>query len=177
MEEKKGIKGWILSGSHAHTYTLVTDHTIFYQGKSSAKLSHDSTIKEAGMFGTMLQGIQATDYRGKRIMVSAFLKTNDVENGALWFRVDDIFGDPLQFDNMANRGLIGDQDWTHCSCVLDIPEDAVYIHFGVLLEGTGVIWIDSFAFHEVNSTVPSTDILKQEMLPIQPKNLSFNSSL
>lgn len=174
MGERNTLTGWILSGSHADAYKCETDLTNIYQGKTSGKLSYNSNIEEDGMFGTMMQSIQATDYREKRVMIAAFLKTENVRRGALWFQVDDALGEPLQFDNMADRSLIGDKEWTYCSCILDVPNDAVSIHFGVLIEGTGVIWINSFTCHEVESTVPSTNVLKQEILPLHPTNLSFN---
>lgn len=172
--EEQHVEGWFLSGSHAGSYTLKTDSEIVHQGRSSGKISFTSDMEEAGMFGTMMQSIQATAYREKRIMVAGFLRTEAVERAAIWFRVDDVHGDPVQFDNMTNRGLTGDQDWTYCACVLDVPLEAASLHFGVLLEGSGTVWADSFICHEVQTSIPSTNQLPQEILPLHPTNLSFD---
>lgn len=58
--------------------------------------------------------------------------------------------------------------------MLDVPEDSVSIHFGVLLIGTGKVWADGFAFEEVDQTVPSTNMLAIEQLPLDPINLGFD---
>ncbi|GIO84865.1 hypothetical protein J25TS5_17970 [Paenibacillus faecis] len=57
--------------------------------------------------------------------------------------------------------------------MLDMPEESATISIGVILMGTGKVWVDSFRFEEVDLNVPSTNLeLVYEMLD-EPANLSF----
>ena len=123
---------------------------------------------------TMMQGFQADDYKGKRIKMSCFLKTEQVTKCGAWLRIDNFSGDTIQFDNMDNRSIQGTTDWNHYSIILDVPEESVSIHFGVLLIGEGKVWADGFNFEEVNKKVATTNMLSQDHLPKQPSNLDFN---
>lgn len=54
-----------------------------------------------------------------------------------------------------------------------MPEESATISIGVILMGTGKVWVDSFRFEEVDLNVPSTNLeLVYEMLD-EPANLSF----
>jgi len=63
----------------------------------------------------------------------------------------------LAFDNMSDRPIQGDTEWTRHDVVLDVPASARRITFGVLLGGPGTVWIDGVRLDVVASTVPTTD--------------------
>lgn len=65
-------------------------------------------------------------------------------------RVDDALHDVLQFDNMGDRPIVGNNEWNHYYIVLDVPENSAVIAFGVLPSGTGKVWIDELKFEEVD---------------------------
>lgn len=173
MTEKTNIKGWLLSGSHPHLYEMLTDPKVFHAGTRSGLLTSKTDVGE-GQFGTMMQSFSADNWKGKRIKVSSFLKTEKAVKCGVWCRVDNASGDMIQFDNMDNRSIHGTTNWNIYSVVLDIPNDSASIHFGVLLIGTGKVWADGFKFEEVDTTVPTTNILQQEYLPLEPVNLGFD---
>ncbi|MFS0881827.1 helix-turn-helix transcriptional regulator [Metabacillus niabensis] len=172
MGEQKLIKGWVLSGSHPNLYEMKADNQVFHTGTSSGLLASVGDAGE-GQFGTMMQSFSAEKWKGKRIKVSCFLKTEEVVKCGAWCRIDNASSDMIQFDNMDNRPIQGTTDWNYYFIVLDVPEDSVSIHFGVLLIGTGKVWADGFAFEEVDQSVPSTNMLAQEQLPLDPINLGF----
>ena len=88
--------------------------------------------------------------------MSAYVKTEDVSKWAgLWMRVDGPTG-IVSFDNMSNRAIVGDTDWTRYEIVLDVPEDATHIGFGILLHEEGQVWVDGFTFEAVGQDVPIT---------------------
>jgi hypothetical protein len=88
--------------------------------------------------------------------MSAHVKTEGIEKGAgLWLRVDGPDGTSV-IDNMQDRPIQGDTDWTRYEIVLDVPEDSVNIAFGILVEGTGQAWVDDFQFEVVGQDVPTT---------------------
>lgn len=173
MKEYNEIKGWSLSGSNPKLYEISVDSHVFHTGTKSGLLYSKSEVN-AQHFATMMQGFQANDYKGKRLKLSCFLKTENVFKCGAWLRIDDVSGDTIQFDNMDNRSIQGTSDWNHYSIVLDVPEDSSSIHFGVLLVGQGKVWADGFRFEEVTEKVPTTNMLDVEHLPKQPSNLDFS---
>jgi WD40 repeat protein len=100
-------------------------------------------------FANVLQAFRAGDYRGKRLRLSAYVKTESVEQGAcLWMRVD--CKSKSIIDNMHDRPVTGTRDWRIHEIVLDVPEDAINIFFGFLLTGAGQAWCDDFQFDIVS---------------------------
>ncbi len=168
------MKGWGLSGSNPELYELKIDNSIFHSGTKSGLLYPKGEANEQ-QFGTMMQSFQADNYKGKRIKMSCFLKTEQVTKCGAWFRVDNGNGDTIQFDNMENRSIHGTTEWNHYSIILDIPEESSSIHFGVFLIGRGKVWADDFRFEEVDDKVETTNMLSQDhLLPKHPSNLDFN---
>ncbi|KKB37222.1 Right origin-binding protein [Bacillus thermotolerans] len=169
--------GWFLSGSHPFHYEMGTDTKVVHQGRCSGYLK-SKTVQDEGTFATMMQQFKSEKYKGKRVKLSAFLKTENAAHFAgMWMRVDDAAGDMLQFDNMSNRPLSGTMNWNKHSIVLDVPQHSAAISFGVLLSGQGQIWADGFAFEEVDQTVPVTHLETEGVLNDEPVNLSFEEGL
>ncbi|MFD1032178.1 helix-turn-helix domain-containing protein [Metaplanococcus flavidus] len=175
MNTSEQIKGWSLSGSNPELYGLVPDSTVCHTGTQSGLLYAKGDANEQ-QFATMMQGFQAHEYKGERLKLSCFLKTEDASKCGAWLRIDNGNGDTVQFDNMDNRSIQGTTDWNHYSLVLDVPEDSASIHFGVLLIGKGKVWADGFRFEVVTDKVPTTNMLSEENLPAQPTNLDFSSN-
>ena len=167
------VKGWILSGSNPNNYQMGIDHNIVHGGKASGYLQ-SRTVIEKDEFATMMQQFKADNYRGKRIKLSCFVKSEEVQQFAgMWMRIDNQSGDVLQFDNMSNRPIVGTQEWNYCSIVLNVPKESAIISFGVLLQGKGKVWVDQFAFNEVTDDTETTNLeLFAEMLD-EPTNLAF----
>ena len=113
--------------------------------------------------------------RGKRIRLSAWLKSSDVKDWAgLWMRVDGSAQRSLAFDNMQNRPLKGTMDWARYDVVLDVPEQAVGVYFGVLVYGAGNLWLDDVQLGIVDQSVPVTDLMTGSgKKPKAPVNSDF----
>jgi hypothetical protein len=119
-----------------------------------------------------MQDFRAEHYLGKRVRFSAFVKTEGTQDWAgLWMRVDN---GPKQiaFDNMQNRPIKGTADWKKYEVVLDVPQEATGIFFGILLNGSGTVWLNNATFDIVGSNVPTTGGEKLQM-PDDPVNLTF----
>ncbi|WP_100402392.1 helix-turn-helix transcriptional regulator [Bacillus sp. FJAT-42315] len=177
MDNQQNVKGWFLSGSHPHNYQMGRDQKVIHQGRYSGYLK-SVTVQEEGEFATMMQQFKAEKFIGKRIKLSAFIKTEKVQPFCgMWMRVDNTAGDVLQFDNMYDRPIQNDTNWNLYSIVLDIPDNSSIISFGVLLSGTGHVWVDGVKFEEVDQSVPVTHIeISQEFLD-EPINLSFEEDV
>ncbi|MEZ4317852.1 MAG: hypothetical protein R3F61_10120 [Myxococcota bacterium] len=158
--------GWV--APTAKGYTVERD-TNAKDGSYSAVLRG---AKGASKFGTMLQLLDPHAYRGERVRYSAWMRTEGVTDWAgAWMRVD-AGEDVVAFDNMQERALRGDVEWTRISIVLDVHEDATGIVLGILLSGPGAVWLDDVQLDIVDTSVPVTD-MKRKPQPSKPKNLDF----
>lgn len=132
--------GWFLAGSKPAEFDAGLDPGQAYQGHASAVLK--SNRPNVDGFGTLMQQFTAGLYAGKRVRLSGFLKTEEVSGWAgLWLRVDKE-NEMVGFDNMQNRAVKGTTGWHHYEVVLDVPKDATGIALGVLLDGSGKVWLN-----------------------------------
>lgn len=171
-------KGWTSGGTDLKEYEMGIDKGAGQDGKNAATIK--SIKKEIKDFGTLFQNCLPDKFLGKRVRMSAFVKTKDVSDWAgLWFRIDgENTKETLGFDNMKNgkknRAIIGTTDWTKYEIVLDVPLKSTNLAYGALLVGTGQIWFDNFNFEVVDNTVPTTGSGKDEIMPNkEPVNLDF----
>lgn len=173
MNQTSTITGWMLTGSHPQNYEMGIDPAEVHQGKASGYLKA-VTPMEPNEFATMMQQFRADKYVGKRMKLSGFVKTERVDAFCgLWMRVDNNVHDVLQFDNMHDRPITGTQPWNQYSIVLDVPEGSAVISFGVILNGKGKVWVDSFRFEEVDLNTPLTHMETEYEMSDEPLNLSF----
>lgn len=173
MNQTSTITGWMLTGSHPQNYEMGIDPAEVHQGKASGYLKA-VTPMEPNEFATMMQQFRADKYVGKRMKLSGFVKTEHVDAFCgLWMRVDNNVHDVLQFDNMHDRPITGTQPWNQYSIVLDVPEGSAVISFGVILNGKGKVWVDSFRFEEVDLNTPLTHMETEYEMSDEPLNLSF----
>lgn len=146
--------GWLLEGSKPADYEVVVDRNADYRHFSSAVLR--SKQPKADGFATLMQQFRADAYQGKRLRLTASLKAENVHHSAgLWMRVDK---DKLilAFDNMHDRPITGTRNWQEYQIVLDVSPEATVISFGVLLSGSGAVWVSHPKFDTVPSYVPVT---------------------
>ncbi|MFJ7840064.1 helix-turn-helix domain-containing protein [Lysinibacillus sphaericus] len=171
------VKGWFLSGSNPFNYEMGIDHEVVHQGKASGYLK-SKTVLDSTEFATMMQTFKANQFVGKRIRLSSFIRTEEVNTYAgMWMRVDNTTEDVLQFDNMSNRPIKGTTKWNHYSIILDVPTQSAVISFGIMLCGQGTVWADQFTFEEVNKNIPTTNLDVHGELLDEPVNLSFDEEI
>jgi hypothetical protein len=166
-------EGWFMAGSKPASYDTGVDSEAMYNGHPSAFVKSKQPSIDG--FGTLMQQFKADQYLGKRIRFSAFVKSEGVKDWAgLWMRVDKGSGastKTLAFDNMQHRAIKGTTNWQNYEVVLDVPEDATGIFFGILLSSTGSVWLNTANFDVVPISIPTTGT--SQTLPEAPKNLDF----
>ncbi len=178
---------WQQAGSKPQDFEVVMDEKIKHGGKASARI--DFMGERFAGFLSLVQTFKADAYRGKRVRLSAWVKTKSPDSHAqLWFRLDALKRMP-GFDNMGNRPVKGITDWQKHDLVLDVPEDVIAIVFGLLSQNQGTIWVDDFSFEIVGNDVAVTNSLTPEainqernnsalanaILPPKPLNLDFEA--
>jgi len=161
LDFEMGATGWFLAGDQPRDYRIGADTTISHDGNASAYLR--SNGETPGGFGTLMQMVQAGSLVGTRVRMSGWVKASGVEDEAgLWMRVDGADAGrtqrSLSFDNMQNRPIKGTSDWTRYEIVLDVPQNAAAIAFGIRLRGKGQVWLDDVQFMVVGPDVPTTNI-------------------
>ena len=167
-------KSWFRSGSKSQSYKVDTDSITFQSGKKSVCIaSLDTTIEG---FETVMQYCSAKNYLGTRIKMTGYIKSENVADWAgMWLRIDTkTQGESLGFDNMQDRPIIGNSDWTKCEIVMDVPAESITLNFGALISGTGKIWFDNVSFEILDNASPKiSNELNSLPLPEKPQNLDF----
>ncbi len=156
---------WHKAGSHPDSYEMGMDNQVFNSGAQSAYIQ--SKKEKIKGFGTLMQSSKVGKYRGKKVKMTGFIKTESVKGwSGMWLRIDPANGGKsLSFDNMYNRKLTGTKDWSKYEIVLDVPAGSYSMSYGVLLNGTGKVWFDDISF-EITEGLPTN-------LNEQPTNVDF----
>ena len=165
-------QGWFANGENLSDYTVVTDKAVTYQGHPSVSVSAKKADPKG--FGGLMQTISANDYKGKRLRLSAYLRTRDVvgdgvQGGHMWFRVDGPDRKMLGFDNLDSNPVRGNTEWTRYEIVLEVPTESVALAYGFFLNAGGTVWATNFKLEEVSDSVPA-----KNSLPKRPTNLGFD---
>lgn len=172
-------KGWSTGGNapldYGSLYGGVPD------GKRAAVLRSHHRLAE-NEFGTLMQTISADAYRGKRVRLSAMVSAEkSLSKGriALWMRVNDATGRVTAFDDMQTGSIAAGTGWLRQEIVLDVPDQAASITFGILLAGgeEGCCWgrlaASDFRLQAVGGDVATTaDTLAS--MPQAPVNPDFS---
>ena len=154
-------EGWVVSNG-ANAFQVGLDQTNQRRGRMAAFLG--SVAAAPTTFAVMTQAIRAEMYRGERVRWSGWVRHTNVAagGGALWMRVDGATR-ALAFDNMSDRPILGTSDWHQVSIVLDVPNEAVGITFGVMLTGPGDLIADDLSLEVVG-----TDVLVTKPVALGP---------
>ena len=146
------------------------------------------SIKQTALwYGALTQAFDGAKYQGKRLRITAYVKSKDVENAAgLWMRMEAYDGKghcTIFSDFSGNRAIKGTNDWNQHEIVMDVPkEGTALIYFGALLAGKGQMWVDDFKFEVVGNDVKTTSRTGQPVkgtseppagFAREPNNLDF----
>lgn len=161
------ITGWKMGGSVPQDYEFGTTQI---DSVSCAYIKAKNGYSPGD--GRLSQKISADDYRGKRLRLSALMKTGGSAYARLWMEINGPDGKPLAYYGMADRPVTGTTDWTRYDVVLDVPSDAATIGFGYSLLG-GAAWARDFKLELVGTDVPLSP-RALTTLPDAPVNMDFS---
>ncbi|WP_298653609.1 erythromycin esterase family protein [uncultured Proteiniphilum sp.] len=138
-------KHWYTGGE---SFKISVDSLEKHSGKFSLKMETPGT-RNNNSFGVFTGTLPIETFAGKNVEYRGWIKTKNVKNGyaGLWLRVDGENTETLGFDNMNDRGLTGDNDWTQVSIKIDISREAININYGGLFPGEGVVWFDNLELY------------------------------
>ncbi len=163
------LDGWQKWGSKPEFYDIGVDDEK-YNDKTAYYIKSNALVYD--VFGTIAQSMKPDEYMGKRVKMSAYIRTINVAGWAgMWMRVDgDQIDKSLQFDNMGDRPIKSTTDWQKYEIVLDVPPNSRSIGFGVLLWGQGEAKFSDLRFDIVDSGVASTNMKMYEA----PENSDYS---
>jgi hypothetical protein len=175
-------KGWYRWGFSANKYEMGVDIGSGRNGSDAATIK--SNKRDVYGFGSLAQTIMADKYLTKRVRLSAYVRSEDIDGWAgVWMRIDgksasadsnrktnilNNYGPTLAFDNMHDRPITGTTNWIKYDVILDVPGNANKITYGVLLSGAGQVWFDDISLDIVDKTVSTTE------QATEPSNLNFD---
>ena len=157
--------GWSANTSQPGEYRVGVDPNIRYQGKPSLFVRSLVPLPAGEM--TIFQTFSALKCRGKRVRLSAWLRTDRGNlNPPLLLQVDEWVA------SARPSGMTG--PWGRYELVEGVAAQAKDLGFGLRFSGAGTLWIGSFAFESVYSSVPLT--YPVTVAPSAPHNLDFTES-
>lgn len=125
-------------------------------GKRSALLhSLPEAPMDARVFGNLMQMIDATRFRGRRVRFRAAVRMEGADAMAraqLWFRVDRVGQQMGFFNNMDDRPITS-KEWQYYEIGGDIDDDAVVVNIGMMLNGKGKAWLDDVSLTDLGKLV------------------------
>lgn len=137
--------GWTLTGiGRGNAYRAGLDPDV--PGAMRVVSTSPNGIVDVDEFGGLMHTISADGWRGKTVRLGAELMGKAVERGAIWLKLDAADGRAL---NVANTPSRGDFGWTGREVVMQVPETAALIRYGLQLAGGGEIWARGFRLEEV----------------------------
>lgn len=90
-------------------------------------------------FASLMQRCPAWHLIGQRLSFTGWLMTENLSGFlGLWLRIDGQNGQTLFFDNMSNRAIRDTTPWTSCELAVEVPRQAHWLNYGILISGRGV---------------------------------------
>jgi hypothetical protein len=161
LQATDSIPGWRFDNGSG-TYAVALDSAVHHAGTRGVRIETLSSTPIG--VGNLIQSIQAGQFAGKRVRLSAWVRTRDLMGGVqLWLRAD--ARSIMRLDNMADRALGESQEWRRIESVMDVPADAFALAFGVFVRGPGTVWLDHFSLEVVSSDVPTTKLAGESPIP------------
>lgn len=166
--------GWRLEGQSGDYETGIVRTS--ESGENRVARLRARTVGEPVDSAALVQSIAATRYRGQRVRFGGLVRARRVtDRGGLWLRVGGPGGTVI-LDEVQRTPLHGTTDWICAEIVVDVPDDAQELRFGVLLRGSGAVDMASLCLETVGQDVQVTARSALERLPGEPRALDFREA-
>ena len=151
--------GWSAFGPVVGSYGVIVDTSVAATGRASFFVFASDSANDTTWFAGQ-QILDARAYRGRRVQISASIKSDTVTLAGLWVvvdgRVKGIMSTLASDSTTARSPVRGTSGWRRVSMVIDVAPEAICIRFGPTIRGYGGAWFDAFAVTEIAKTVPAT---------------------
>jgi hypothetical protein len=149
FESDKGVRGGNPEGWAAHqhagltAYTFIIDRTTKHSGDASLRIRN----LRPEVYGSITQSVPAAPHLGKTLRFSVWLRSesvvgNDFGKGATPLLQAMVGGSPAVSASFEVAAIAGTTEWVRREVVIDVPSAAESIEIGVMLTGSGTVWLD-----------------------------------
>ena len=170
-------RGWFPAGSNPKDYKMEITTSVHHSGTKAAMIQYTAATEPSG-FGTFMQMHKPGEWAGKKLKMTAYVKTeNIIDWCGMWCRVDAAGGKgSFDFDNMGDRPIKGTTDWKKYEIIVNVPKDAEAVAYGVLVSGKGTAYFDDVTFEVLGpaDAEPYNNASKSKMSD-KPENLNFEN--
>jgi len=158
--------GWEFRAENPEQYEHGLDRS--YSTRGAVAYIRSRTARAAGI-ARLMQPVEVSSYIGKRVRVSAWLRSNavDQEGGLLFLLRNRVVG---AVGNQRFLAMHGTNEWSRRSIVFEIDDEVAEMRVGFALSGPGVIWADDFSIEVVDRNTPVTRVL-----PPAPVDADFSA--
>jgi len=139
-----GTKGWIRVGSFHNDYVVGASTEAARTGSAGCLIECAAGIGQHSM--SLHQYVSAVPYRGQRIRISAWLRGSGMDGwAALWVEP---YGPPPDlaqssaYYDLYDAPVRGGATWCQQAIELAVGPQQEAIYFGIVVFGTGTLWID-----------------------------------
>jgi hypothetical protein len=168
-------KAWTKSGTWAGSYNIEIKAN---EGINESKaIILESVGKDIYGSGAVIQTINARNYLGKRVKLSAFIRTENVKDFACLIlspqnKMDDFWNNSFNNSEDKKTYLQGNHDYKKIDSYLNISDNAGNLVIGAMIKGEGKIWIDNISLEIIENLPENPQALSKE-----PQNIDFEDSL
>ena len=175
------LEPWFIDPYSSPNCRAELSEDVFYNSKRSVLLYAASTNRRVPFYGqcSFLQNFKADLYRGKRMVFGMATKEPKDElytpATRAWVRVHEAKKEIL-LDGLAATAIShsqsDDKEWKRHRVMIDVPEEALYISFGIG-PAFGDVWISDVYFEETDEERFGPD---GKPYPEKPRNLDFQGN-
>ena len=146
---------WTTTGSAPQNYEMGGDPSVAHGSAAGGYIRAKPGAAKG--FGALATWCVPSNFIGKRVRLSAFVRTEAVEGAAaLFLSASGAHDSMLGFDNMDDRPIKGTTGWTRYEAVVDVPSGTTILGYGFFVDGAGAAWIDGVTLEPVGPEVALT---------------------
>ncbi len=117
----------------------------------------ESTSAQPQRFGTLFyddqKSLVESNRLGRRVRYTVPLRTENAQGAGIWFVV--FSGERVVGFGRTSRPINGTTKWNKYDVILDLPQDATRLVYGLSMNGTGKIWSDGMDITAIGD-IPQT---------------------
>ena len=142
---------WFISGMKPQENMMAPGLTVFNDNGNVSSPDLDPYFNKN--VESIIRLHPSDEFRGKKVVLSAEVKTESVNGGAgMFIRVDGAYsGDILGYEDHSYGKVYGNSDWKKYQLVASVLENSSEIVYGLRLRGSGNVWARNIELKEVNS--------------------------
>lgn len=142
--------GWVVwSKLRRFGFEVATSGYRPYDGDRAAVVRRTLADGIGEASGSLIQWIDATPYRGRRVRLRAAARAEVASGGLAFLRLriqpgeaGGAYADSALIFDSLDRHRVTSSEWHLYEIVADVPEGAGIISFGLFLAGAGAAWLD-----------------------------------